>query len=82
MNGFSLPFESRRTRRVAAVTGQVLKVVGIALFAGIDPVASGKTGGSAVRPFKPMPILRDRRAAHAQTDGRKWRGSGAGVVQW
>lgn len=54
MNGFSLPFESRRTRRVAAVTGQVPKVVGIALFAGIDPVASGKTGGSAVRPFKPM----------------------------
>jgi hypothetical protein len=63
-----------RNRRPAEVAGQVLRIVGAALFTGIGLVPSGNTGGSAVSPFKPMPIPEDLRAILAQADGRGGQG--------
>jgi hypothetical protein len=63
-----------RNRRPAEVAGQVLRIVGAALFTGIGLVPSGNTGGSAVSPFQPMPIPEDLRAILAQADGRDGQG--------
>lgn len=63
-----------RNRRPAEVAGQVLRIVGAALFTGIGLVPAGNTGGSEVSPFKPMPIPEDLRAILAQADGRGGQG--------